>query len=225
MQGAIRKIVDEAKRVDVLVNNAGYAFLGAIEDTSMEELKSQFETNLFGAVRVIQQVLPVMRKQSGGTIVNISAVPVGLPFLGAYMGSKFALEGLSESLSYEVEPFGIKVILIEPGGSVKTNAANAMLVAKNALAKGSAYHRVTQMMHSRLKAIVQNGSSPQVVAKVVLDAATAQNPGFRYVVEDLFGLAEARKRSSDSEFRQMMLQNVLPKIYDGRRLGEGQSEL
>jgi NAD(P)-dependent dehydrogenase (short-subunit alcohol dehydrogenase family) len=108
---AIDKIAAaENKRIDVVVNSAGYGLFGSLEDTSIEEIKSQFETNFFGAIRVTQKVLPVMRMQSsGGTIVNVSSVGgrVGVPFLSAYQSTKFALEGLSESVSYELAPFGI----------------------------------------------------------------------------------------------------------------------
>src|ERR671932_2302506 len=131
---AIDKIVAENQRIDVLVNNAGYGLLGALEDLSIEEIKAQFETNFFGVVRVTQQVLPVMRKQnSGGTIVNISSVGgrIGIPGLSAYHSTKFALEGLSESISYELEPFGIKVVLIEPG-LIRTNIMNSSIIAKKA---------------------------------------------------------------------------------------------
>jgi NAD(P)-dependent dehydrogenase (short-subunit alcohol dehydrogenase family) len=103
---AIDKIVAENKRIDVLVNNAGYGLFGSLEDTSIEEIKAQFETNFFGVVRVTQQVLPVMRKQNYGTIVNMSPVAgrMSSPGLSAYHSTKFALEGLSESISYELEP-------------------------------------------------------------------------------------------------------------------------
>jgi len=108
---AVDKIVaTEDQRIDVLVNNAGYGLFGALEDLSIAEMKAQFETNFFGVIRVTQQVIPVMRKQKSGTIVNISSVGgrIGIPGLSAYHSTKFALEGLSESISYELEPFGIK---------------------------------------------------------------------------------------------------------------------
>ena len=97
-----------------MINNAGYGLFGSLEDLSIEEIKAQFETNFFGVVRVTQQVLPIMRKQnSGGTIVNVSSVGgrIGLPVVSAYHSTKFALEGLSESISYELEPFGIRVVI------------------------------------------------------------------------------------------------------------------
>ena len=111
--GAIDTIINERKRIDVLVNNAGYALGGALEDTSMNEIKAQFETNFFGAVRVMQAVLPIMRRQGTGKIVNITSIGgrISIPLSSFYHGSKFALEGLSESIQYELEPFGIKIIL------------------------------------------------------------------------------------------------------------------
>ncbi|HZD33929.1 MAG TPA: SDR family oxidoreductase, partial [Nitrososphaeraceae archaeon] len=113
----VLEIIDKKKRIDVLVNNAGYGLFGALEDISLEEIKEQFETNYFGAVRTIKEVLPTMRKQRSGIIINVSSIAgvVGIPGECAYSSSKFALEGLSESISYELQPFGIKVILIEPG--------------------------------------------------------------------------------------------------------------
>jgi NAD(P)-dependent dehydrogenase (short-subunit alcohol dehydrogenase family) len=113
----IQKIMNDKGRIDVVVNNAGYALLGAFEESSMREGRAQLETNFFGTVRVIKAVLPIMRKQHGGTIVNLSSMAgrIAFPFDSFYHASKFAVEGLSESLKYEVEPFGVKVILIEPG--------------------------------------------------------------------------------------------------------------
>ena len=125
VKNAIQSITAEANRIDVLVNNAGYAVVGAFEDCSMEEIKAQYETNLFGVIRVTQVVLPVMRKQKSGIIVNISsgAGKIAIPVQSAYVSTKFAIEGPSESMAYELEPFGIKVVLVEPG-FIKTNIGN-----------------------------------------------------------------------------------------------------
>lgn len=103
---AIDKINDESKRIDVLVNNAGYSLIGALEDLSMDEIKAQFETNLFGTIRVMKAVLPIMRKQKVGTIVNVSSMAgrVGFPLFPVYSGTKFALEGVSESIRLETDP-------------------------------------------------------------------------------------------------------------------------
>src|SRR5918996_5492514 len=129
---AIERIANEQGRIDVLVNNAGYALLGPLEELSIQEFKEQFEANVFGVIRVTQSVLPIMRKQRNGTIVNISSVAgrIGFPLTPAYVSSKFALEGLSESMAYELEQFGIKVILIEPG-IIKTNFDNNLKIGKN----------------------------------------------------------------------------------------------
>jgi NAD(P)-dependent dehydrogenase (short-subunit alcohol dehydrogenase family) len=113
----IEKIISERNRIDILVNNAGYGLFGALEDLPMEEIKRQYETNVFGVIRVSQNVLPIMRSQRDGIIINISSVSglAGIPSQSVYVSTKYALEGLSESLSFEVETYGIKIILIEPG--------------------------------------------------------------------------------------------------------------
>lgn len=113
----IDKIISERDRIHILVNNAGYGLFGALEDLPMEEIKRQYETNVFGVIRVSQNVLPIMRSQRDGIIINISSLSAlaGIPSQSAYVSTKFALEGLSESLSFEVETYGIKIILIEPG--------------------------------------------------------------------------------------------------------------
>jgi NAD(P)-dependent dehydrogenase (short-subunit alcohol dehydrogenase family) len=117
VRNAIHKIIDEKKKIDILVNNAGYGLFGALEDISIEEIKNQFETNLFGAIRTIKEVLPTMREQKNGIIINVSSIAgvVGIPAECIYVSTKFALEGLTESISYELQPYGIKVVIIEPG--------------------------------------------------------------------------------------------------------------
>ncbi len=132
-KNVIQEIVSEKRRIDLLINNAGYGLIGPIEDISIEEeLKPQFETNLYGVVRVMQQVLPIMRRQKSGRIINVSSIGgiAGYPFSAAYCSTKFALEGLSESLSYEVEQFGIKIILIEPALVISDFHNNVKMVGK-----------------------------------------------------------------------------------------------
>jgi NAD(P)-dependent dehydrogenase (short-subunit alcohol dehydrogenase family) len=127
-QKAVEAAVTRFGRIDVLLNNAGYAIVGALEETPEVELRAQMETNFFGAIRVIQAVLPIMRKQGAGAIVNISSLGGQLSFAGfsAYSASKFALEGVSEALAQEVAPFGIKVLIVEPG-QFRTNFAGSGL--------------------------------------------------------------------------------------------------
>jgi NAD(P)-dependent dehydrogenase (short-subunit alcohol dehydrogenase family) len=215
VKNAINKIVAAAenKRIDVLVNNAGYGLFGSLEDTLIEEIKAQFETNFFGVIRVTQQVLPVMRKQnSGGTIVNVSSVGgrIGVPVLSAYQSTKFALEGLSESLSYELEPFGISVVIIEPG-FIRTNIINSSTSAEKALDPKSPYFPLMQKVKNHFKSMMENASSsspPEEVAKVILQAITSENPQLRYTVgNDAATIIQARMNMPDKEFRKMVIQN------------------
>ena len=130
-KNAMEVLKAEKNRIDVLVNNAGYGLIGSIEEISIKELKAQFETNLFGMVKVTQQVLPIMRMQKeGGRIINVSSIGriLGYPLTAAYSSTKFAVEGLIESMRYEVEPFGIKTILIEPAFVIDTNFHNNVKV-------------------------------------------------------------------------------------------------
>jgi short-subunit dehydrogenase len=208
---AINRIVTENDRIDVVVNNAGYALVGAFEETSMQEIKAQFETNFFGAVRVMQAVIPIMRKQRSGKIVNITSMGgrVAVPLDSIYHGTKFALEGLSESIQYELEPFGIKVILIEPGAVGSNFWKNLKMAAK---ASGldnknndSQYKQIENNMSESFKQIEQNTIHPSEVAKVILQAVMTDNPDFRYVVgKDAAMILEARRTMSDREFQKFM---------------------
>lgn len=210
VKDAIAKIVTERERIDVLVNNAGYGLFGSIEDVSIEEMKAQFETNFFGVMRVTQLVLPIMRKQKSGTIVNVSSVGgrISLPVLSAYNSTKFALEGLSESMSYELEPFGIKVVIIEPG-VIRTNIMNSSIFAKKAQDPKSPYFSLIQKVESNFKSMMENKSSPpEEVAKVILGALTSKNPQLRYTVgDDAATMIQARVNMSDNEFKKMIMQN------------------
>jgi NAD(P)-dependent dehydrogenase (short-subunit alcohol dehydrogenase family) len=210
IKDAIEKIVSEKGRIDVLVNNAGYGLFGAFEDISLDEIKAQYDTNVFGLIRTTQAVLPTMRKQKSGIIVNISsgAGRFGYPGGSAYVSTKFAVEGLSESMAYELEPFGIKVIIIEPG-VIKTNIYNSAVVAKKSQDLNSPYTQITQKMFSAFEEMLKNASSPELVAKVVLEAVTNQNPNFRYLAgKDVETLLDAKRNKSDEEFYKMMKQNL-----------------
>jgi short-subunit dehydrogenase len=203
---AINTIVEERERIDVLINNAGYALGGALEDSSMDEIKAQFETNFFGAVRATKAVLPVMRRQGAGKIVNITSMGgrITIPLSSSYHGSKFALEGLSESIWYELEPFGIKVILIEPG-AVGSNFWKNIKIAKSSSDSNSPYTQFGNKILKAYEQMEQNTISPSVVAKTILDAVTSNNPQLRYVVgEDAAKTLEARKNMSDNEFGDLI---------------------
>lgn len=191
---AIDMIIDKKDRIDILVNNAGYSLLGPLELLHLDEIKEEFETNFFGIIRLIQCVLPIMRKQRYGKIINISSLAgrIGFPLSSAYGSSKFALEGLTESLGYEVQNFGIHVILIEPG-VIKTNLVNNMKLGNeimklqdrddNKIIDGdSPYAEIINKRISAFKPRYEKGSSPKIVAEKVLEAAISNNPKARYLV-------------------------------------------
>ena len=213
---AIEKIANEQGTVDVLVNNAGYALVGPLEELSIQEFKEQFETNVFGAIRVTQAVLPIMRKQRQGTIVNISSIAgrIGFPLTSAYVSSKFALEGLSESMAYEIDQFGTKVILIEPG-VIKTNFDHNLKIGKKVSTtndRNSPYADITEKRIAGFKPRFENGIPAIEVAKLILKTITSKNvlSESRYLVgNDAFKLLEIRKNRSDKEFRRLVMEGVL----------------
>ena len=206
---AIKNILNEKKSIEVVVNNAGYGLMGSVEDSSLDEIKAQFETNFFGAIRVIKEVIPIMRKQRTGTIVNVSSVAgrIGFPMGSAYVSSKFALEGLSESMSYELKQFGIKIVLIEPG-VINTNFA--FVTPKKALEANSSYSQLMNKLEENLFSTIANGTPPKDVANVILHSITKESPEHRYLVgNDAVELINARKNSTDEEFEKMIVANLL----------------
>lgn len=201
VQGAINKIIKEKNRIDVVVNNAGYGLFGCLEDLSMDDLKAQFETNFFGVVRVSQAIIPIMRNQKSGTIVNISSVAgrIGFPVSPAYISSKFALEGLSESMRYELSPFGINIIIIEPG-VIKTNF---MPSTKKSMKPDSVYKEITDKVIMGITMMAEMGTPPQEVAKTIIKALKSENPLPRYPVgNDAVMFLEAKKAKTDLEFEK-----------------------
>lgn len=206
---AINNILIEKESIEVVVNNAGYGLMGSVEDSSLDEIKAQFETNFFGAIRVMQRVIPIMRKQRSGTIVNVSSIAgrIGFPMGSAYVSSKFALEGLSESISYELKQFGIKIILIEPG-VIKTNFA--LVTPKKAVNKNSSYSQLMNKLEENLFSTIANGTSPKEVASVILRSITEASPERRYLVgNDAVELINARKNNTDEEFEKIIVGNLL----------------
>src|ERR671918_2686170 len=206
VKNAIDHIISEAGRIDLLVNNAGYGLVGALEDLAMEEIKSQYETNLFGLIRVIQAILPIMRKQRSGRIINISsgAGIFGYPGGSAYVSTKFVVEGLSESIAYELEPFGIKVILIEPG-FIRTNFGNAMVMAKKVQDSASPYSELMQKIMASTTQLAKNASDAELVASIILEAASNPNPRLRYLAgKDVESWAASKKNMNELEFFNMM---------------------
>jgi len=168
------------QRLDVLINNAGVGIAGAVEDTSVMEALGQFDVNFFGALRTVRAVLPVMRTQRSGYIVNIGSIGglIAIPYQGLYSASKFALEGLTESLRLEVSRFGIRVVLIEPGDhrtSFSTNRSFTEESSRNATYRES-FERATRRMASD----EQHGPGPESVARLVHKVINLPNPRLRY---------------------------------------------
>lgn len=181
---AIDKIVNDKNRIDVVVNNAGYGFTGALEETLMDEIKAQFETNFFGAVRVMQSVIPIMRKQMTGIIVNKTSLSgkVPLPLESPYLASKIALEGISESIQYELEPLGIKIIIIAPGGVGSGFLKSSKAHLKTLDPLNSPYRSIESKMSESFKQWSQSLMHSSGVAKVILETVTSDNPDLRYIV-------------------------------------------
>ncbi len=179
---AIRRIHDEAGRLDVLVNNAGYGSYGAVEDVPPEEARRQFDVNVFGAARLIQLALPMMREQRSGTIVNVSSMGGKMyePFGGWYHATKFALEGLSDCLRLELAPFGIRVVVIEPGG-VKTEWGGIAVESLLRRSGSTAYGRYATAWSRVLQHGDATGSDPAVIAAAIVSAVKARRPKTRYV--------------------------------------------
>jgi NAD(P)-dependent dehydrogenase (short-subunit alcohol dehydrogenase family) len=208
---AINRLAKEKDRIDVVVNNAGYDLMGALEETSMGEIKGQFETNFFGAVRVMQAVIPTMRKQGGGIIVNVTSLGgrISFPLNSSYHATKFALEGLSESIRYELEPLGIKIIVIEPGGVGSNFLKNLKWASKTSDPLNSQYSSMRSNILEYFKQWAQNLAHPSEVAKVILQAVTSDKPEFRYTVgEDAAMTLESRRNMSDREFHNMMKKQI-----------------
>jgi short-subunit dehydrogenase len=239
VRNAIHKIIDEKKKIDILVNNAGYGLFGALEDISIADIKQQFETNLFGAIRTIKEVLPTMRKQKNGIIINITSIAgvVGIPAECIYVSTKFALEGLSESISYELQPYGIKVILVEPGVintnfvssikfSDKTDDKSQQALRKqekseinysgnNIKKKNSSYYSNTiDTFLSHYYPAMKNAPLPKEVATVILEAIKNSSKSseylFRYTIGgDAKTFAQAKKNMSDSELHEFISNKLL----------------
>ena len=207
---AIKKVVSDGGRLDVLVNNSCYGLFGCVEDTSIENFRKQFETNFFSIVRIIQEVAPIMRNQNSGIIVNVSSVVgrMGLPGFPAYISTKYALEGLSECLRYELGQFGIKTTLIEPG-AVKTNFFDSMKVQESKT--DPKYKKLTDHILSGLKMMAELGTAPSQVAEVIMKAINDDEILPRYLAgTDAAMFMEAKKTKTDLEFEKYMSKELFP---------------
>src|SRR5215218_2046631 len=176
--GAVREVLHRSGRIDVLVNNAGLGIAGAAEESSIEQARALFETNLFGSVRMTRAVLPHMRKQGGGRIINVSSV-LGLvpaPFMGLYAATKHAIEGYSESLDHEVRDQGVRVLLVEPAYTRTSFDANAV-AADEPLAL---YAKGREALDGFIADAIEGGDEPSIVGQAIVAAATDTRPKLRY---------------------------------------------
>jgi short-subunit dehydrogenase len=209
MSVGVAQILSETGRIDVLVNNAGYGSYGAVEDVPLDEARRQFEVNVFGGARLIQLVMPTMRARRSGTIINVTSMggKIYSPFGAWYHSTKFALEALSDCLRLEAKPFGINVVVVEPGAirSEWSRIAGDNLVKTSS--KG-AYAEKAGMASKAFysEATAKQSSPPEVVGKAVVKAATTRRPKTRYAVG--FGakpLLAVRRLLSDRAWDSLIL--------------------
>jgi short-subunit dehydrogenase len=212
---AVRQIMNEQGRIDVLINNAGYDLHGAAEDTTFSELFDQINTNFFGTVRVIQAVLPMMRQQNRGKIINISSIGglMALPFNSAYAASKFAIEGYSEALRYELLPFNILVSLVEPG-QVRTDT----LASSNVTTQRSTTYDAREIVRHSVEAGQKASLKPTQVALTVSKIVQAARPRLRYKVRTQIRMVISMKRLFPEPVfeRFIMGQFVKPLLKQGQ---------
>lgn len=206
----VNHILEESGRIDILVNSAGLGSYGALEDVSMEEARNQMEINLFGATRLIQLVLPDMRKNQYGKIVNISSIggKVGLPMGSWYHASKFAIEGLSDCLRNEVRQFGIDVIVIEPGGTksemVEIGGKDLIRVSGKTV-----YANLAQSLDKMYAAIEKSASEPVVIAELIRKGIEARKPKTRYIGGTMAKpMLFMRRMLSDRLFDKMLMRQM-----------------
>ena len=211
IENTINNIKNEANRIDILINNAGFGLVGFFEDLTLDEIRDQFETNFFGVLNVTKKIIPIMRLQKSGTIINISsgAGQVGFPGISAYVSTKFAIEGFSESLMYELHPYGIKVVIIEPG-VIKTDFFRNCKVSEHSMKKNSTYSPSLDKFQRNIELMQEHATSPTDVAKVIIQVLGNNEPKQRYIVgNDVAMILEAKKNLSEIEFKKMMIQNII----------------
>ena len=202
IKNAFNLVVEKEGRIDVLINNAGTGITGSIEDTPTEEMRKAFETNFFGTIDVIKTVLPQMRKQGSGLIINLTSIAgyMGLPFRGVYSSSKSALERITESIRMEVKNFGIIITNIAPGDFNTNIAANRY---HTPVFKDSAYKEVYQKNLDLMNAHVNDGGDPIQIARKIYRVINKKNPKIHYKV------------GSFIEELSIVLKQVLPnKLYE-----------
>jgi NAD(P)-dependent dehydrogenase (short-subunit alcohol dehydrogenase family) len=180
VRACVEAVASRSGRIDVLINNAGYELAGALEELTIEDARAQFETNFFGVVRMVNAILPVMRRQKRGHIVNVGSLAgvSSIPFLGIYSASKFALEGYTEALRHEVKPFNIQVSLTE-AGFLKTPMMNNRQATANRIAEYDPWRRRAL---DAIRADEEKGPGPELVAETLLEILSSHTPRLRYPI-------------------------------------------
>lgn len=221
---SIRKAVDAIKkqygRIDVLVNNAGYGTGGFFEDLTQDEIRAQMETNFFGVQNVTREVLPLMREQHSGLIINMSSISglVSLPCFSAYNASKWALEGFSESLLYELMPFGIKVCLIEPGSYRTKIFYENRKYAKNFFNQDSPYYEASQAFQKRINDDVKmNDRDPEDIAVLVEELINSENPPFRSIPDTRSRVLASLRRFLPFRLFSWLVAKVISRILKSNK--------
>lgn len=209
IEACVARIEAEAGGVDVLINNAGFGLYGAVEDTPLDDARYQFEVNLFGLARLTQRVLPGMRAKGAGRILNISSMggKMYTPLGAWYHATKHALEGWSDCLRLEVEPLGIHVVVIEPGG-VRTEWGGIMAEGMMARSGEGAYADLAHKLHAASQRTATGGSDPSVITEQVMKAITARKPRTRYLAGQYAWLATVRPFLPDRTFDRLVMSQV-----------------
>lgn len=184
IDNTVQRIMEEQGRLDVLINNAGYAVWGAVETISMEDARRQFDVNIFGLASLTKKVIPIMRAQKSGKIINLSSMGGRMytPYGAWYHATKHALEGWSDCLRVELKEFGIDVVIIEPG-AINTEFGEVMMDSMLERAKGTPYEKKVSAMHQATIEMYEKkaGSPPSVITKLILKAIRSKYPKTRYV--------------------------------------------
>ena len=210
---AVEKTVQTFGRLDVLINNAGILVYGPVELATSEQLLMQYNTNLLGPIRVMQKVLPIMRAQKSGTIVNVTSMGgfIPLPLSALYNGSKYGLEGVSECMSLEVDSFGIKIRLVQPGFISNNFSVKSMERITSETVKD--YEPILENTQKKYRDMIGKASETESVAEVVYEAATFEGSKLRFIAgDDGIELSARRKRLSDEEQHERFKEDLHLKL-------------
>jgi len=212
IMAAVEGVLAQAGRLDTLVNNAGFGQYGAVEDVSPAQLRRQFAVNFFGAIEAIRAVLPAMRRARRGTIVNVSSVAgkLSIPFAAPYCASKHALEALSDALRVELAPFGIRVVVVEPGPILTSFEERARADVAGVMARPGPYSAFYPAAERAMDTDFRKGQLPsEAVARVILDAVESSNPRTRYRVGSMAKVFLPLRRLLPDRFFDRRMKKVL----------------